>query len=211
MKSAIACGVICCGLMVVAGGLSLRAQQSQPAQPSGNAPSDGSAKPKKHLSADLAGFDLSDDKSKNISTMLGGSRSASFPSATLYAPKLAKFCGAAALFQWTSQGKNDGYVLLITDEDETQIVKQSVNASQYQLPAGQNKLHAGETYYWRVQVLPATTAGDSLGIKVVSTVERQAIDKGLAAAHGADAYQTGLARAHVFADHHLWFDAIGAY
>ena len=144
-------------------------------------------------------------------TMFGGSRGASFPSATLYAPKLAKFYGGAALFQWDSEGKNDGYVLLITDEDETQIVKQPVKDTHYELPAGQSKLRAGEIYYWRVQVLPATTAGDPLGIKVVSAAERQAIDKALAAAHGADAYQTGLARANVFTDHRVWFDAIGAY
>lgn len=210
MKFAIACGVMCCGLMLAGGGLTAHAQQSQPAQSGGNV-SDAGAKPKKHLAADLSGFDLSDDKSKNISTMLGGSRGASFPSATLYAPKLAKFYGGAALFQWASDGKNDGYVLLITDEDETQIVKQPVKETHYLLPAEQNKLHAGQTYYWRVQVLPSTTAGDSLGIKVVSAAERQAINKALAAAQGPDAYKAGLARAKIFTDHRLWFDAIGAY
>jgi hypothetical protein len=192
------------------------AQQSAPAQggtkPSTSGSNDSTAKPaKKHLNADLSGFDLSDDKSKKVSTMFGGSRGASFPSATLYAPQLAKFYGGAALFQWTSEGKNDGYVLLITDEDETQIVKQPVKESRYLLPAEQNKLQPGGTYYWRVQVLPSVTAGDSLGIKVVSKTERLAIDKALAAAHGTDAYQTGLARARVFTDHRLWFDAIGAY
>ncbi len=213
MKSSIAyslaaCGVLLCG--VAPGGHAQQATSG--AQTNANAAGGSTAKPaKKKLDADLSGFDLSDDKSKKMATMFGGSRGASFPSATLYAPKLAKFYGGAALFQWSSDGKNDGYVLLITDEDETQIVKQSVNESHYTLSAAQNKLQAGETYYWRVQVLPSTTAGDSLGIKVVSTSERQAIDKALAAAHGADAYQTGLARAQVFTNHRLWFDAVGAY
>jgi Domain of Unknown Function (DUF928) len=214
MKSAIAYSVVACGLLLSGTAPGGHAQQATPAQgtkPSGNAPSDSSAKPKKRLDADLSGFDLSDDKSKKMSTMFGGSRGASFPSATLYAPKLAKFYGGAALFQWASEGKNDSYVLLITDEDETQIVKQSLTEAHYKLPAAQNKLQAGETYYWRVQVLPSATAGDSLGIKVVSASERQAVDRALAAAHGADAYQIDLARARVFTDHRLWFDAIGAY
>jgi opacity protein-like surface antigen len=62
------------------------AQQPQPK--SDSAP----AKPKKKLDADLSGFDVSDGKSdKKVATMLGGSRSAAVPSATLLAPKRAKF------------------------------------------------------------------------------------------------------------------------
>ncbi len=214
MKLSIAYPFIFGALLLTSVALVGNAQQVTPpaqgSKPAANA--DGTAKPaKKHTDADLSGFDLSDEKAKKMSTMFGGSRGASFPSATLYAPKLAKFYGGAALFQWASEGKNDGYVLLITDEDETQIVKQLVKDSHYELPSGQNKLHAGETYYWRVQVLPSATAGDSLGIRVVSAAERQAIDKALAAVHGADAYQTGLARARIFTDHRLWFDALGAY
>jgi hypothetical protein len=216
MKLSIACPFIFGALLLTSVALVGNAQQATPpaqgSKPAANASNDSTAKPaKKHADADLSGFDLSDEKAKKMSTMFGGSRGASFPSATLYAPKLAKFYGGAALFQWDSEGKNDGYVLLITDEDETQIVKQPVKDTHYELPAGQSKLRAGEIYYWRVQVLPATTAGDPLGIKVVSAAERQAIDKALAAAHGADAYQTGLARANVFTDHRVWFDAIGAY
>ena len=216
MKWSIAYPFIFGALLLTSAAFVGRAQQSNPPAQGGNsgssASASGSAKPaKKHLDADLSGFDLSDEKGKKVSTMLGGSRGASFPSATLYAPKLAKFYGGDALFQWASEGKNDGFVLLITDEDETQIVKQSVTESHYKLPSGQNKLQAGETYYWRVQVLPAATAGDSLGLQVVSAVERRAIDSALAAARGTDPYKTGLARAKVFTDHRLWFDAIGAY
>jgi hypothetical protein len=216
MKSTMVVSFVLTGLLLVLGASAGRPQQSAPGQvgakPGNSGSNDSTAKPpKKHLNADLSGFDLSDDKSKKVSTMFGGSRGAAFPSATLYAPQLAKFYGGAALFQWASEGKNDGYVLLITDEDETQIVKQPVKESRYRLPSEQNKLQPGETYYWRVQVLPSATAGDSLGIKVVSKTERLAIDKALAAAHGADAYQTGLARARVFTDHRLWFDAVGAY
>src|SRR5277367_1266334 len=216
MKLSIAFPFIFGALLLTSVALVGNAQQATPpaqgAKPASNSTADSTAKlAKKHADADLSGFDLSDEKAKKMSTMFGGSRGASFPSATLYAPKLAKFYGGAALFQWASEGKNDGFVLLITDEDETQIVKQSVTESHYKLPSDQNKLRAGETYYWRVQVLPAVTAGDSLGLQVVSAVERRAIDSALAAARGTDPYKTGLARARVFTDHRLWFDAIGAY
>src|SRR5277367_4594378 len=173
MKLSIAFPFIFGALLLTSVALVGNAQQATPpaqgAKPASNSTADSTAKlAKKHADADLSGFDLSDEKAKKMSTMFGGSRGASYPSATLYAPKLAKFYGGAALFQWASQGHNDGYVLLITDEDETQLVKQSLKDSYYRFPAGGAKLEAGQTYYWRVQVLPATVGGDPLGLVVVS-------------------------------------------
>jgi len=209
MKVSLLSNLLFCGMLLAAAS-AVHSQQSSPAQ-GGKTPSDPTAKPKKKLDADLSGFDLTDEKSKKASTMFGGSRSAAFPSATLYAPKLAKFYGSAALFQWAASGHSDGYVLLITDEDETQIVKQSLKDPYYRFPAGGPKLEADQTYYWRVQVLPAAVGGDPLGIKVVSAAERKEIDKALSTISGGDPYQVGLARADVYTQHLLWFDAIGAY
>jgi hypothetical protein len=169
-------------------------------------------KPKRKLDADLSGFDLSDDKSgKKVSTMLGGSRTAAVPSATLLAPRRAKFYGSTADFLWSFSGHTEGYVLLITDEDETQIVRQQLKEPRYHFDAPLNKLQNGETYFWRVQVLPATLASEPLEFVVVSADERHAIDQAIAAIPAGDAYQTGLARARLFTDHRLWFDALGAY
>jgi hypothetical protein len=200
-------------VVFIFGVLSARAQQppaQTPAKPASTG--DNPSKPtRKKLDADLSGFDLSDDKSKKVSTMFGGSRGVAFPSATLYAPQLGKLYGGAALFEWASAGHNEGYVLLITDEDETQIVKQPVKESHYRLPFLAGKLQPGAAYYWRVQVLPSTIAGEPLEIRMVSAVERKHIDKELAAATGSDNYQIALARAQVYRKHRLWFDAIGAY
>jgi hypothetical protein len=169
-------------------------------------------KPKRKLDADLSGFDVSDDKSgKKVSTMLGGSRSAAVPSATLLAPRRAKFYGASADFLWSFTGHTEGYVLLITDEDETQIVRQQLKAPPYRFDAPVDKLQPGETYFWRVQVLPNTLASEPLEFVVVSADERQAIDKAIAAVPAGDPYQAGLARARILTDHRLWFDALGAY
>jgi hypothetical protein len=212
MKLSLVCNLLFFGMLLAAASAvhSRQSPASQGAKSSANAPADSTAKPKKKLDADLSGFDLTDEKSKKMSTTFGGSRSAAFPSATLYAPKRAKFYGASALFQWASEGRNDGYVLLITDEDETQIVKQAVKEPSYRLPSTV-KFEPGQTYYWRVQVLPATVGGDPQELQVVSLAERSEIDKATAAASTGDPYQVGLARANVYTAHGLWFDAIGTY
>jgi hypothetical protein len=168
-------------------------------------------KPKRKLDADLSGFDVSDDKGKKVSTMLGGSRTAAIPSATLLAPHRAKFYGASALFPWSFTGHNEGYVIIVTDEDETQLVRQQVKEPHYLFDPDKVKLEAGQVYYWRVQVLPNPLASEPLEFVVVSAEERQAIDKELAAIPSGDAYQSVFARARVFTDHRLWFDALGTY
>ena len=72
-----------CALLVLLAPFALAQQQSAPAADP-NAP-----KPKRKLDADLSGFDVSDKGDKKVSTMLGGSRSAAVPSATLLAPHRA--------------------------------------------------------------------------------------------------------------------------
>jgi Domain of Unknown Function (DUF928) len=166
-------------------------------------------KSKRKLNTDLSGFDVSDDK--KVSTMLGASRGTAIPSATLLAPRRAKLYGATALFPWSFTGHNEGYVIVVTDEDETQIVHQQVKDSSYHLDAAKANLQPDQVYYWRVQVLPNTLASEPLEFVVVTAQERAAIDKDIAAIPAGDAYQSGLARARIFTDHRLWFDALGAY
>lgn len=184
--------------------------QQQPAKPA-PAAANSADKPKRKLDADLSGFDVSDDKGKKVSTMLGGSRTAAIPSATLLAPKRAKFYGASALFPWSFTGHNEGYVIIVTDEDETQLIRQQVKEPHYLFDPAKAKLEPGQVYYWRVQVLPNPLASEPLEFVVVSAVERQAIDKEIAAIPSGDAYQAAFNRARIFTDHRLWFDALGAY
>ena len=173
---------------------------------------DPAPKPKRRLDADLSGFDVSDSKSdKKVATMLGGSRATAIPSATLLAPHRAKFYGANAAFSWTFAGHNEGYVLLITDEDETQLLHQQTKDARYAFEPAKTKLEPGTTYYWRVQVLPNTLASDPLEFVTVTAEERAAIDKAIAAIPQGDAYDAALTRARIFVDHRLWFDALGAY
>ena len=175
-------------------------------------PKSDAAPKKRKLDADLSGFDTSDAKpDKKVSTMLGGSRATAVPSATLLAPKHAKFYGASALFSWTFAGHNEGYVFLLTDEDETQLLRSPTKDAHFLFDPGKVKLNPGDTYYWRVQVLPNTLASDPLEFTVVTAEERAAIDKAIAAIPSGDPYEAALSRARVFVDHRLWFDALGAY
>jgi hypothetical protein len=200
-----------CALTLL-GNSSSRAQQQPKPDPKSATP-DATAKPKrKVLDADLSGFDISDPKSeKKVTTMLGGSRTAAIPSAILLAPHRAKFLGQSATFDWSFRGHNEGYVFIITDEDETQLVHQQLKETHYHLDSPATKFQPGQTYYWRVQVLPNPLASEPLEFEVVSAEESQTITKAVAAIPTTDPYQSALAKAQIFTDHRLWFDALGAY
>jgi hypothetical protein len=187
-------------------------QQSQQ-KPDPKSQPPASSKPKrKVLDADLSGFDISDSKSdKKVTTMLGGSRTAAVPSATLLAPRRAKFYGQSATFDWSFTGHNEGYVLIITDEDETQLLRQQLKETHYRLDGSATKFEPGQTYYWRVQVLPNPLASDPLEFEVIPANEQQAIAKAIAAIPTTDPYQAALGRASILTDHRLWFDVLGAY
>ena len=193
--------------------LTTHPQQSQATPDPKSPPPASNNKPKrKVLDADLSGFDISDNKSdKKVTTMLGGSRTAAIPSAILLAPKRAKFYGQSATFDWSFTGHNEGYVLIITDEDETQLVHQQLKEPHYRLDPSAAKFQPGQTYYWRVQVLPNPLASEPLEFEVVSAEERQTITKAIAAIPATDPYQSALAKAQILTDHRLWFDALGAY
>jgi hypothetical protein len=182
--------------------------------PAGDVPAaNTTSKPKrKVLDADLSGFDISDIKSdKKVTTMLGGSRGAAVPSAILLAPQRAKFLGQSAEFSWSFAGHNEGYVLIITDEDETQLVHLQLKEAHYRPDPSGTPFRPGQTYYWRVQVLPNPLASEPSEFVVVSAEERQAIDHAIAAIPSTGPYQTAVARAKILTDHRLWFDALGAY
>jgi hypothetical protein len=187
------------------------AQQPQPPPPQPKLDRAAAAKPKRKLDADLSGFDVSDKSGKKVPTMLGGSRNTAIPSAILLAPKRGKLYGASAVFPWTFAGHNEGYVIIITDEEETQLVRQQVKEPRFVLASATGKFEPGQVYYWRVQVLPNPLASDPLEFVVVSPEERQVIDAELASIPPGDLYETALARARILANHRLWFDALGAY
>jgi hypothetical protein len=198
------------GVLFVLAIVPCNSQQPPASKSASNANSVGKPKPKL-TDADLSGFDLSDDKSRKVTTNSGGTRGGvEVPSATLLAPRIGKLYGASALFQWAPIGPTDGYIFTIVDDDETQLVRQQSKDPNFKL-SGLGKLKPGATYHWKVQALPRTVAGNPLDVEVVAATERVKIDKELAAIPAGDPYDSGLARARVFVQHKIWFDAIGAY
>ena len=199
-------------LLAVAGRSQQSSTSTKPAQKNDPGTGKPAANPKKKLlEADLQGFELSDDK--NVHTTVGGTRGVenALSLATLLAPKVAKLYGSSALFQWSTKNPGDGYIFTIVDEDEARVVREQLKDQSYRLADGLSKLKAGETYQWKVQVLPQTVPGVGSDFMMVSDQERQQIDKDLAAVSTGDPYEAGFKRARVFVEHHLWFDAIGAY
>lgn len=199
-------------LLAVAGRSQQSSTPAKPAQKNDSATGKPAANPKKKLlDADLQGFELSDDK--NVHTTVGGTRGVenALSLATLLAPKVAKLYGSSALFQWSTKSPGDGYIFTIVDEDEARVVREQLKDQSYKLADGLSKLKPGETYQWKVQVLPQTVPGVGSDFMMVSDEERQQVDKDLAAIPAGDPYEAGFRRARVFVAHHLWFDAIGAY
>src|SRR5262249_21145245 len=113
------------------------ARLQQPQSPKSDPPK------KRKLNADLSGFDTDTKSDKKVSTMLGGTRATAVPSATLLAPKHAKFYGSSALFSWSFTGHSEGYVFLLTDEDETQLLRVPTKDQQYLFDSARTKLNAG--------------------------------------------------------------------
>src|SRR5271163_372672 len=157
---------------------------------------------KKLLDSDLQGFDLSDDKSGNVHTQVGGTRGGGNPPVTYLAPKSAKLYGPSALFQWESKIPSQGFILTIVDEDETRMARAQLKDPSYKLSTEIGKLQPGETYTWRVQVLPQTVAVEGSDFTMVTADERQKIEKELAAVPAGDPYESGFARARIFVKHH---------
>lgn len=212
MKSAncyaLAAGVL---LILYAG----HAQQTPNEQKrTGSKPVDTAAKPKRQrVVSGLAGFDLLEaSKTQKQPMVVGATRG--MPQPVALAPRLGKVYGLNPVFAWSFEGKAGKFVWTLSDADQTELFRQEMTGTKFQYPAEAPALEPGKTYFWTVQsprgVLGATTSAP-VGFVVVSVTQREEIEKALAQIAVTDSYQRDLARARVFIDHRLWYDAIAAY
>jgi len=104
-------------------------------------------------------------------------------------------------------------VVLVTDESQQEIQKGETAKSTWSYPADAPRLEPGRTYFWTVQAASGMFAEPSppAGFLVMSGAPRQDVDRALAAIASADPYEQGRARAKVFTDRRLWYDAVLAY
>jgi hypothetical protein len=209
----------CFPVILIALGIAA-AQQTQPSTPETQQPSAPASKAEtakkpehKRLVVNLAGFEMLDpSKMHRERHAVGATRG--FPQPQALAPYLGKLYGASALFAWSYPGKARDFILRITDEKEAEVFHAEVSGTAYRLPETAPRLEPDKSYSWTVEVTPAlfgTNPSEPVEFVEVSQAERREIEKSLKKIKGRDPYQAGLARAKVFTDHRLWYDAIGAY
>ncbi len=192
-----------------------RAQPPQQAQTKDSKPKQGGApKPEKRrrVITNLAGFDLLEAKTLSKETIMVGATRA-MPQPVALAPRLGRLYGASPTFAWSYEGASTRFVFALTDDTQAQVWHAEVSGTQYRYPAGAPALQPGRIYFWTVTVsIPVlgATASDPAGLTVVSAAQRQEIEQKLAQ-HPGDSYEAGVARAQVFTDARLWYDALAAW
>jgi len=126
------------------------------------------------------------------------------------APHLGKMYGAKPLFAWNYEGKAHNFTFVLRDDQDTELLRERTTDARY-YPSKFPMLDFGKVYSWVVEFPGQLEPSQPAAFKMVSSVERHAIEQALARARGSDAYQIDLAHARVFTDNRLWYDAIGAY
>lgn len=203
----------------------LHAQQQQPApeqahptpqaKPEEPKPKQTSAPPKKNRTrvvTNLAGFDLLEAKKVSSETIVIGATRA-MPQPLALAPHLGKLYGTNPTLSWSYEGTAAKFVFVLSDDARAEVYRAEINGTQFRYPAGAPTLQPGKIYFWTVTTLGSllgASSSDPSGMSVVSTEQREEIEKKVAEFPG-DSYQAGLARAQVLTDYRLWYDAIAAY
>ncbi len=203
----------------------LHAQQQQPSpapvqapqqdHPKGPASSEASTATKNNRTrvvTNLGGFDLVDAKKLSEQAMVVGATRGANP-IVLLAPHLGKLYGAHPTFAWSYEDKAAKFVFVLTDDAQAEVYRAEVSGTRFRYPAGAPALQAGKIYFWNVSTPTSLVGSNSSypsGLLVVSTVQRQEIEKKLADFPG-DSYEAGVARAQVFTDARLWYDALDAF
>lgn len=165
---------------------------------------------------DLSGFDLLDPKQTMVVAASRITVLPEVPEVVALAPRLGKVYSTAPAFAWSYDGPDSmTYVLILRDDTYEEVFRAEViGATRYQYPRDAPALKPEKTYVWTVEpVSPMESEGGSspVALLIVSAQQREEIERSLAQAAGGDAYQAALARARVFTENRLWYDAVEAY
>lgn len=170
---------------------------------------------RRRVVSDLSGFELLDAARLQKKPMVAGAGRGLFepkPPIPL-APHLARLYGTSPVFRWQAEGEGQRFLFVLSDVTNKELHRAETAGDSYPWPVGAPRLEDGQTYYWTVESVPpmATPSSTPHGVQVATSPQRVEIDKALRAATSADRYQVDLARAQVFTDQRLWYDAVGAY
>jgi len=185
--------------------------QAQPKKPKPKQSSTPTKEKHTRVISKLSGFDLLEAKNLSGQTMVVAATRGTTPLVAL-GPRLGKLYGANPTFVWSNEDTAAKFVFVLTDDAQADVYRAEVSGTQFRYPASAPTLQPGRIYFWTVIIpgsLLGATSSDPSGLSVVSTAQRQEIEKKLAQFPG-NSYEAGVARAQVFTGYRLWYDALGA-
>lgn len=159
----------------------------------------------------LEGFELAKtaviDKQTTVAAASRGSKTP-LP----VAPRLAKAYSPEPVLVWDFDGAAEtAFTIRLYNEDEEPVAETTVTGRSYRYGSIGPSLRPGRTYHWTVEVagMPQSRS-EMAGLSMVDAEGRTAMAARLAAVPADD--KTGaLARARVFVEARLWYDALAAY
>lgn len=162
----------------------------------------------------LTGFDLLDKDALKKQTMAAGASRGEGTVPVALAPHLGKVYDTAPEFCWNDAAGGGNYVLTVWDDAQNVVFRTELKGYRFRYPASAPKLVPGKTYFWTVETPPSMSGSQQstpVGFEVVAGAQRSAVEQKLAAVTGTDPYAADLARARIYTDARLWYDAVGAY
>src|SRR5713226_437487 len=183
-------------------------------------PKTGSAKvgaepPKRirnRIIADLSGFEIADpDQLKKFQYVdLAPMACRVFTDIPL-AARRARLYGTNPVFRWRvmrSRPRGQTYTFILWTGDCSEVFRNEVRGSSFRYPLYAPPLELGKPYYW---TLNADCESWWSGFLVISESERIEIVRRLVQVTGPNLYESSLARARIFTESRLWYDAIDTY
>jgi Domain of Unknown Function (DUF928) len=171
---------------------------------------------RQRVNTNASAFELApQEKVQKAAGVAGASRGGGeSTSPVLLAPHMGKLYGPSPRLAWNFGRRVRKFVVVVTDENQEEIYRADVTRPEFQYPQDAPRLEPGKTYYWHVEPEPkAMDMGPSApaGMKVLSDGELKELEQALSKIGPGDSFEAGLARAQLFRDHGLWYDALGAY
>jgi hypothetical protein len=160
--------------------------------------------------AKLDGFDLTPKSAAAPArrpNQIGGA-SRGLGDMALYAPTMGKSYTLTPEFFWRSDDVAGEYTFRVSQPgmNDAPIFETKVVGGHFVYPTSAPTLKPGETYVWTVQPVVDMMGGPvSASVVIVGGSEREAVKAAL------DKASDPTAKAKVFVDMRLWFDAVGAY
>ncbi|MGE5624641.1 MAG: DUF928 domain-containing protein [Bacillota bacterium] len=162
----------------------------------------------------LSGFDLVDKDALKKQAMAAGASRGEGAAPVALAPHLGKLYDNLPEFYWSDAGGGGSYVFTLWDDNQKSLFHTEVKGYRFHYPETAPKLEPGKTYFWTVETPPSMSGNQQsapVGFEVVAGDPRKAVADKLAAVKDTDAYAADLAKARIYTDARLWYDAVSAY